>query len=119
MDISLVEKSLDDLGIEFTRTGEVLNVKLGGYSNKVKISYNSHKQKLNYSYYQPLMIFISLLSIVLSMMNLGSQEFLMSGFQLAMALGLLTNVIITEIKVTDLRRCLREHNSESKGEDSE
>ncbi len=28
MDISLVEKSLDDLGIEFTRTGEVLNVKL-------------------------------------------------------------------------------------------
>ena len=107
MNISIVEESLKELGVEFTKKGETLNVKLGGYSSKVRISYDLSKQALSYSYFQTQFVLLSLLFIIFSITSIGSGDYLHSGVELAMAFGLFINVIITEIKITDLKRSIR------------
>jgi len=109
MNISIAEQALVELGVDFTKKGEVLNVKLGGCSTKLKIAYNLSKKKLSYSYYQTLNIFISLFIVVTSMSSIGSKDYLMSGLILAVAIGIIISTVITEIKVTDLKRSIREY----------
>lgn len=109
MNILTAEKSLIELGVDFTKKGEVLNVKLGGYTNKILISYDLSKKTLSYKYYQTLMVLIALLMLVSSIWSIGLQHYFMSGIELATAMGVLISSVITEIKVTDLKRYIREY----------
>lgn len=109
MQIIDVEKVLNQEGISFTKQGDALKVKLDAWSGPVKIDYDWDKRALAFSSYQGLMMLVSFLMIVSSMANLGDGKYAWGGVLLALGLINLTNIVLTEVKLIDLKRSLQKH----------
>ncbi|MCZ4370268.1 MULTISPECIES: hypothetical protein [Vibrio] len=106
MQISSLTEILTIHGYNFQFDQGKYKVKLGGIANKVTVSWDLSRECLNYSYGQILTPSLTMLWAMISMYNITNGELvsavLFSGLTI---LGSLVT-IITEIKVTELKRIL-------------
>jgi len=108
VDISSLGKVLSSNGYEFVHDNDKFKVKLGGFANKVSISWDLSRQKLSYSYGQYIIPFLAVIfgaSTVHCIMNSD-----LVGAVLPVILTIMYSLmtIITKIRVTELKRVLSE-----------
>ncbi|MBD1571554.1 MULTISPECIES: hypothetical protein [Aliivibrio] len=104
MDTSAVEQALHNLGLEFSSSRNAVNVKLGLFRCKTKISYNHQKESFVYSYNKGLLIMCVLMQLALIFLSIDKTSTVVITSQIV-SVGILSLLIIlTESKILQIKK---------------
>ncbi|WP_156801507.1 hypothetical protein [Psychromonas sp. CNPT3] len=106
MDISNLGKALSSNGYEFVHGNDKFKVKLGGFANKVSISWDQSRQKLSFSYGQYIIPFLALMFGVFTVYSFMNSNMVGTVLQGVVTIMYALMTISTEIKVTELKSVL-------------
>ncbi len=106
MQISSLTKVFTIYGYDFQFDQGKYKVKCGGIANKVTVSWDLSRECLNYSYGQILTPSLTMLMAMLSIYYITNGEQIGAALSSGLTVFCFIATIITEIKVTELKRVL-------------
>ncbi|HCG8634597.1 TPA: hypothetical protein NJ564_004598 [Vibrio parahaemolyticus] len=113
MDISHLDKVLSNNGYEFDLSNDKFVVKLGGFANKVKISWDISRQSYCYSYSQKITPFLATFFGVFTVYNVMEGDQIGAILKAAISIMFFLMTVITELKVIELRNLVRKSHLET------
>lgn len=112
MDISHLDKALSKNGYEFNLSNDKFIVKLGGFANRVSISWDISRQSYCYSYGQKVTPFLTIFFGAFTVYNAMEGDQIGAVLKGAISIMCFLMTLITELKVIELRNLVRKSHLE-------